>query len=74
MTLSGSRHIKVMLYQPTKAGPIIRNSLDLNPFSPVPTKNIIDPRDTVPKPGNKYKGFDELNQQMKKRFEAFEDY
>lgn len=31
-------------------GPIKRNSCVLKPFSPVPTKNMIEPIDIVPKP------------------------
>lgn len=35
---------------PAKAGPIKRSSCVLKPFSPVPTKNMIEPREIVPKP------------------------
>lgn len=37
-------------YLPAKAGPIKRSSCVLKPFSPVPTKNMIEPREIVPKP------------------------
>lgn len=34
-------------------GPIKRNSCVLKPFSPVPTKNMIEPIEIVPKPKSK---------------------
>lgn len=37
---------------PANAGPIKRNSCVLKPFSPVPTKNMIEPIEIVPKPEN----------------------
>lgn len=42
------------LVLPAKAGPIIRSSCVLKPFSPVPTKNMIEPREIVPKPKIKH--------------------
>lgn len=41
-------------YKPAKAGPIKRSSCVLKPFSPVPTKNMIEPREIVPKPKIKF--------------------
>lgn len=46
-----SRRRGIQLCSPAKAGPIKRSSWVLKPFSPVPTKNMIEPREIVPKPG-----------------------
>jgi hypothetical protein len=39
-----------MQYLPANAGPIKRSSCVLKPFSPVPTKKMIEPIEIVPKP------------------------